>query len=234
MVIKKSTKKKRGATRNAPPSALNWLWGFSGLSVGCFVALLIYLDKIPTELPIIEHQAEQIGQQNNSKNTQKTKELKEDSTDKHQFGFYTILPDGKFETDNNSLQIEAKSPAVQYKKPPVQVKNDTNNNQQQNKQQQNNQQQKHVIKKTNDKQSKRLSLYQLQVGAFKELAKAEARKVQLAYMGIESNIQGLQNQGKKIYRLRVGPSTDEAQLKRIREKLQTNNVSSFIKKLKDA
>ena len=90
------------------------------------------------------------------------------------------------------------------------------------------------MNKTDTRKSKNSSLYQLQVGAFNALSKANARKLQLAFIGIESNIQMINNQGEKMYRLRVGPSSDEQYIKNTQKKLQTKNISSFIHKLNDA
>ena len=85
---------------------------------------------------------------------------------------------------------------------------------------------------SNEKKSGGLFLYQLQVGAFKDLSKADTMKAQLALLGIESNIQMIDSQGQKIYKVRVGPSTNEQQIRRIQQQLKKNNISSFIQKLK--
>ncbi len=247
MVVKTQKKKKQGATRNPPPSTSNWSWGLIGLSLGCFIALLVYLDKIPT----ISSEEAVINQPNKPDNIlqhQKESQNLEDKTPKkHQFEFYSVLPQRKFEVEynneddidtdvdkniivkNSAVQTSDKIPIIDNKTTPVQVTTEFKNpveirpdTYDKN------------MNKTDTRKSKNSSLYQLQVGAFNALSKANARKLQLAFIGIESNIQMINNQGEKMYRLRVGPSSDEQYIKNTQKKLQTKNISSFIHKLNDA
>ena len=74
-------------------------------------------------------------------------------------------------------------------------------------------------------------LYQLQVGAFNELKGADSMKAKLALVGVVSNIQMQTNNGRKLYKVRIGPSTDLQKIKRIQDQLKKNNYKSFIQKL---
>ncbi|MCK5697186.1 MAG: SPOR domain-containing protein [Gammaproteobacteria bacterium] len=247
MVVKTQKKKKQGATRNPPPSTSNWSWGLIGLSLGCFIALLVYLDKIPT----ISSEEAVINQSNKPDNIlqhqKESQDLEDKTPKKHQFEFYSVLPQRKFEVEynneddidtdvdkniivkNSAVQTSDKIPIIDNKTTPVQVTTEFKNpveirpdTYDKN------------MNKTDTRKSKNSSLYQLQVGAFNALSKANARKLQLAFIGIESNIQMINNQGEKMYRLRVGPSSDEQYIKNTQKKLQTKNISSFIHKLNDA
>lgn len=120
----------------------------------------------------------------------------------HQFDFYTVLPDREVKV--NDLDDEATENKSNYQ----QVNN--------------------TIAKTTPQSS---SLYQLQVGAFKALEKADAMKARLAFMGVESNIQVIQTNGQKMYRVRVGPSTDAQKIEQIRAQLKSQNINTFMQKL---
>ena len=223
MPRKKSTKKKTGATRNPPPSRANWSWGLMGLSAGCFIAFLIYLDKIPVaekEQASLSEQTEK-KQNREKKQTgkkQTEKEPKQEKQAQHQFEFYEILPErgGKTQVSVDPLR-EMKAKPRTAEKTPVKPQSNPNMTSQ---------------RTDSDKKSGTLFLYQLQVGAFKDLAKADAMKAQLALLGEESNIQMISSQGQKIYKVRVGPSTSEQHIRRIQQKLKTKNISTFIQKLK--
>ena len=75
-------------------------------------------------------------------------------------------------------------------------------------------------------------LYQLQVGAFSDWSKADAMKGRLALLGVEPNIQVFQVKGKKMYRVRIGPTTDMQRIERIKKQLKAQNIYTFIQKIK--
>ncbi len=278
-----------GATRNAPQKKLNWVWGLAGLSATCFVALLIYLTNMPIDTPVKGVQSGKTEQQQNVSD-QLSKKPKESSIntknikEKHQFEFYSVLPERKLEVDYNidnsafrplnkpliknkpSIANDTKTLIAKDTKTVIKIKKESDHKDNKKtiekkipspsinpspyqlqggvfsevaktelrKLEFNQKESKKIIEKKSPSPSTSLSLYQLQVGAFSKLAKADTRKIELAFMGIESNIQVIYSQGKKMYRLRVGPTTDKQHIKRIQKKLQSNNVSTFIHKLKDA
>lgn len=124
----------------------------------------------------------------------------------HQFDFYTVLPDREVDVrevvEKPPRKVVAKA-SVRETAKPVAVSEKSPSN----------------------------SLYQLQVGAFSELAKADAMKANLALLGVVSNIQLIQANGKKIYRVRVGPSTDSKKMERIKKQLKAQNINTFMQKL---
>lgn len=236
-MVKKRGKKKMGATRVAPTRASNGLWGLGGLSIGCCIALFVYLDKLP---PTIEKTSVALEKKNVPKVAEKSEKVK---NKEQAFGFYSILPEREMKVDhaidntNATKKTNNDSPyqndhsqdeKPQYKKPIVTPTA--------------------IVKKSSVPTSipkikinkekpvtapVSLSLYQLQVGAFTELIKADALKARLALTGIVSNIQVIRSNEKKIYRLRVGPSTDVKNLEQIKQRLKRQNINSFLHKLKN-
>jgi len=220
MPRKKKSPKKTGATRNPPPGRSNWSWGLIGLSTGCFIAFLIYLDKIP----VLENEHIQESDRAEKKRTEKKQTLKEPKQKEkqkkqahHQFEFYEVLPDRGVNTQSNVEPRREKIAPPQTTKTSIKPQSSPKSSPQ---------------PTAKDKKSSGLSLYQLQVGAFKDLAKADAMKAQLALMGVESNIQMINSQGQKIYKVRVGPSTSEQHIRRIQQQLKAKKISAFIQKLK--
>ena len=197
---KKRSKKKTGATRNTEQSFSKLSLIVIGLLVGSFIAFLVYLDKIPTDG---ETQSVSNKQQNKQSSAQKN-ESKKSKPVKHQFDFYTVLPDREVEV----IDIDDKKPARKTIPKPEPYS---------------------APKSQAAPQSS--GLYQLQVGAFKELSKADAMKARLAFLGVESNIQVIQNNGQKMYRVRVGPSTDSRKIEQIKQQLKAQNISTFVQKL---
>ncbi len=137
-----------------------------------------------------------------------TKKQPQHHKPKAQFDFYTVLPDREVEV--NKIVTTAKKNNIQSQKIKYQP----------------------VKKISTEKKSDPASLYQLQVGAFKELAKADAMKARLAFIGVESNIQVIQNKGQKMYRVRIGPSTDEKKINRIKQQLKAQSINTYFQKLK--
>ena len=227
MPRKKNSPKKTGATRNPPTGRSNWSWGLISLSAGCFIAFLVYLDKIPVAGKEQASPSNQTESKTNKQNKIKTekkqieKEPEQRKKARQQFEFYDVLPERGVKLQTNSppniVPLRENKAKPQPVKTPVKAQSSPN---------------KISQRSSNEKKSGGLFLYQLQVGAFKDLSKADTMKAQLALLGIESNIQMIDSQGQKIYKVRVGPSTNEQQIRRIQQQLKKNNISSFIQKLK--
>lgn len=197
---KTRSKKKTGATRNQEQSSSKLSMVVVSILVASFVGFLVYLDKIPTE--------EQRAASNNKTSSTQKIESKKSSPPKHQFDFYTVLPDREVKVVN----VEEKT---------VQKKSIAKS-----------QQQNTTVKAVEPKPKiDSTFLYQLQVGAFKELSKADAMKARLAFLGVESNIQLFQNNGQKMYRVRVGPSTDSKKINQIQSQLKAKNINTFVQKI---
>ncbi|WP_198263862.1 SPOR domain-containing protein [sulfur-oxidizing endosymbiont of Gigantopelta aegis] len=209
-VKKKRARKKMGATRNTKQGVSKFSIFVITLLLGAFVGFLIYLDKIPTDG---EQQATS-NQQSSAKATDKPDNVKP----KHLFDFYTVLPDREvdvldYETTPAKVSSAERIKTAPTKKPTIK----------------NTPKQKTVAKKQEPIAPK--GLYQLQVGAFKELSKADAMKARLAFLGVVSNIQVIQNNGQTLYRVRIGPSTDQQKMQQIKAQLKAQNINTFVQKL---
>lgn len=201
MPAQKKRSKKSGATRNSEAKSSGLSWMLMGLLVGLFVAFLVYLDKIP-----LKNGADPSSQEQSSK-TPRTTDQKPSKPKEHQFDFYTVLPDQEVEI----VDVEEAAETTASK-----VKADKKISTSQQKSQ---------------STAQSTSLYQLQVGAFKDLKKADAMKARLAFLGVESNIQVFHASGQKMYRVRVGPSTDGQKINQIKAQLKSQNINTFVQKL---
>lgn len=71
------------------------------------------------------------------------------------------------------------------------------------------------------------SVYHLQIGAFKEVADAEAARAKLALIGIEASLTEKTGDGGSLHRVRVGPFDADA-MNKMRARLSENGVESVI------
>lgn len=71
------------------------------------------------------------------------------------------------------------------------------------------------------------SVYHLQIGAFKEVADAEAARAKLALIGIEASLTEKSGDGGSLHRVRVGPFDADA-MNKMRARLSENGVESVI------
>jgi len=208
---KKQANKKTGATRNSEPGSSTLKRLIIVSLVVLFAAFLMYLDNMPVS-------DKQVG----SSKKQAVKKVVEQKKEKYQFDFYTELSDREVET----YKIEEEPVAIKKvakktvekstskKTPPIA---------------------KQVIsKETPIVKSVPQSnmLYQLQVGAFSDWSKADAMKGRLALLGVEPNIQVFHVNGQKMYRVRIGPTTDSKKIERIKVQLKAQNINTFIQKIK--
>ena len=76
------------------------------------------------------------------------------------------------------------------------------------------------------------SVYILQVGSFKQMEAADQVMAQIAIVGITADIQRVVINGQdSLYRVRVGPFTDQQKLNEARSRLQQNNIKFMLLKL---
>jgi len=76
------------------------------------------------------------------------------------------------------------------------------------------------------------SVYILQVGSFKQMEAADQVRAQMAIVGVTADIQRVVINGEdSLYRVRVGPFTDQQKLNEARSRLQQNNIEFMLLKL---
>jgi cell division protein FtsN len=225
---KKAAKRKPSATpkTQAKKSAGALIYISVGLSLGLFIAFLIYLSQQPTNNskklahpsnPKVENKQTKSALSKNkaaAKSKGKSDQKKNLTPQVPEYEFYTMLPD---------VEVEVNVPQVIEKKTPKSTLPKADITRQPNKH--------NPYNKTAVKSSAK-TLYQLQVGAFQSKQKAESMKAQLGFMGVQSNVSSnwLSN-GKKIYKVRIGPSSDEKKLKLIKVKLKKMNINTFLQKV---
>lgn len=66
--------------------------------------------------------------------------------------------------------------------------------------------------------------YVVQAGAFRSLRDADARKAELALLGILSSIQVITIDGNTLHRVRIGPIRDAERLDQVRNTLKQNDI----------
>ncbi|MGE0079905.1 MAG: SPOR domain-containing protein [Thiohalomonadaceae bacterium] len=74
--------------------------------------------------------------------------------------------------------------------------------------------------------------YVLQVGSFKQARDAEARKAELAMLGIVSSVQAVDVDATTYHRVRIGPLQDLDHLNRVRQTLRENGFEFMTLTLK--
>ena len=69
-----------------------------------------------------------------------------------------------------------------------------------------------------------LGTYVLQAGSFRDIADADRRRAELAFLGIESRIQKVSIDERRFHRVRIGPMRDLDTLNRIRSRLRAADI----------
>ena len=185
-----------------------WTWMLGGLTIGLFVALLVYIkEHTPADRqallsdPIKRkiEEARNNSVQNRSANTAKTVSKTEDTQTKKRphFDFYTILPE---------LEVAIPEQELATKKRPAASPTTTD-----------------IAPED----------FTLQVGSFRKIDEADRLKARLALQGVTADIQSVTiNDGDTWHRVRVGPFRDVDEVKRIRNRLQKLGISSMVVKNK--
>ena len=211
----KRSRKKSGATRKTEQKNSIFSWLVMAVLLAAFVAFLIHLDQLPEpgQIPTVKNQPK----------SEKKLDNKQKTADKQEFDFYVVLPDREVEA------IRPENTAARYQSAPENAAR-PKSSQASSKTAQTTQGKPSASKPVFSNQ-----LYQLQVGAFNELSKADAMKARLAFLGVESNIQVIRNnqrnKNQPMYRVRVGPSTDRRKMEQVKAQLKAQNINTFMQKL---
>ena len=188
-----------------PNSIPGWAWMLAGLTIGLFVALLIYINDFTasSNKSAVKDAFNSIVN-TTSNNVKELKKKAESSTknssgenttsSKPRFDFYTILP-----------ELEVTVPDEELSSP-----------------------------EPNSKQtSKPTTPHMLQAGSFRRYEAADKLKATLALQGISAKIQTItKSDGGKWHRVQVGPINDLNILNQTRHKLRTMGIASIVVKQK--
>jgi cell division protein FtsN len=195
---------KSRATRKQKKSLPGYVWLFSGLAIGLFVAFIIYLDKQPETTQdfgsAVQQELKKLKQQAKKKTTTETEAT---ATKQQKFNFYTILP-----------ELEVLIPESETRPPDTaaESKNKTTSN---------------GISQANANKQ-----YVLQVGSFQNLNDAEKLKANLAFLGLAANIQHVTVNKQAWHRVRSGPYKDKQQLYKNQKILKQNDIDAISMELK--
>ena len=201
---------KSRVNRKQKKSLPGYVWLFSGLGIGLFIALIVYLDKQPEADSdfgsAVQLELEKLKQQASKKETKKPEPAQQDSTTENKeqkFNFYTLLP-----------ELEVLIPESETQ--PPETKNKTTSS-------------------TSSVTSRKIEdnkKYVLQVGSFQNLGDAEKLKANLAFLGLSANIQHVTVNKQAWHRVRTGPYTTKQQLYKNQQTLKKNNFQGIPMELK--
>jgi cell division protein FtsN len=201
---------KSRVTSKQKKSLPGYVWLLSGLAIGLFIAFIVYLDKQPANDSdfgsAVQLELEKLKQQAKSTPSNQKSAAKNSTVEKKEqkFNFYTILPELEvLIPENETRPPEAKNNTVTS----TSSSNSTN-------------------KPDKAKQ------YILQVGSFQNLTDAEKLKANLAFLGIEADIQRVTVNNQAWHRVRTGPYRDKQQLYQNQKTLKQNNIDAISMELK--
>lgn len=189
-----------------PNSIPGWAWMLAGLTIGLFVALLVYInDFTPSKnksavkdafSSIVNTTSNNVKQLKKQADTATTKpsDSKAPTSSKPRFDFYTILPELEVTVPDEELQAT--------------IKGNTTN-------------------------SKPTTPLILQAGSFRRLDAADKLKATLALQGISAKIQTItKSDGDKWHRVQIGPINDLNILNQTRHHLRKIGIASIVVKQK--
>lgn len=189
-----------------PNSIPGWAWMLAGLSIGLFVALLVYIndftasknksavsDAFSKIVNTTSDNVKQLKKQSNAA-TSKSSDTK---SSKPRFDFYTILPELEVTVPDEEIVAAIKT---------------------------------HKSAKTTNKSIQPLML---QAGSFRKHDAADKLKATLALQGISARIQTItKSDGDKWHRVQVGPIRDLNLLNQTRHHLKKIGIASIVVKQK--
>ena len=75
--------------------------------------------------------------------------------------------------------------------------------------------------------------YWVQAGAFSQSTDAESMRARIAFIGLDAQISYRNEDGKRLYRVRVGPFDTSAQAEEIKQSLADNAIQGTVLRLQD-
>ena len=183
-----------------------WVWLFSGLAIGLFVALLVYLDKQPTNTT----QVAVTPSVTVIKDGQDVREVRSATGDpipapeRPKFDFYTLLPelevvvpDDQYSSSGSSNTTSGGTQA--QTQPSIAVEN---------------------------------GQFLLQAGSFRKLEEADRLKANLALLGVQAHIQAVKVDSDTWHRVRIGPIASLSEINDIRARLKSNDIETMLLKVR--
>jgi len=195
--------KTRATTKNKK-SLPGYAWLLSGLAIGLFVAFIVYLDKQPET---DKNFGDAVQHELTKLKQQSKKDSKQAAAQTKQKS--TEKKEPKFNFYTILPELEVLIPENETR--PPEVKNTAI---------------------SNNKTSGIKKQYVLQVGSFQSLSDAEKLKANLAFLGLEANIQHVTVNQQAWHRVRTGPYQNKQQLYKNQKLLKKNNIPAISMELK--
>lgn len=196
--------KTRATTKNKK-SMPGYVWLLSGLAIGLFVAFIVYLDKQPeTDKTFGDAVQQELTKLKQQANKKDSKNTAAQTGQKS-----TEKKEPKFNFYTILPELEVLIPENETR--PPEVKNNTI---------------------SNHKTSATKKQYVLQVGSFQNLSDAEKLKANLAFLGLEANIQRVTVNAQAWHRVRTGPYQNKQQLYKNQKLLKKNNIPAISMELR--
>ncbi len=184
--------------------APGWAWLLAGLTVGLFVAFLVYLQGEGQP----EHRLRPIPAQNATTPPQPvTRSTVKEPTPapKPRFDFYTILPEMEIPVPEPEPPAPSALPPSRKESSPTAEK----------------------------KLIEPHTAYVLQLGSFRNRADADRLKARIAMLGFEPHIQTVNINGNNWYRVRIGPYSNSVRITEVRHRLREAELDAILLKLKE-
>ena len=196
---------KTRATAKKKKSLPGYVWLLSGLGIGLFIAFIVYLDKQPeTDKNFGDAVQQELKKLKQQANKKDSKKTTVATTQKH-----AEKKEPKFNFYTILPELEVLIPESETR--PPETKNKTSNNKN--------------TRATNKQ-------YVLQVGSFQNLDDAEKLKANLAFLGLQANIQHVTVNRQAWHRVRTGPYKNKQQLYKNQKLLKKNNIPAISMELK--
>ena len=196
---------KSRVTRKQKKSLPGYMWLLSGLAIGLFVAFIVYLDKQPeSDKDFGTAVQQELEKLKQQANKKPVESAKLDKkTDNRE------KKEQKFNFYTILPELEVLIPESETRPPEVKNKATTTSN-----------------------SSNAAKQYVLQVGSFQNLSDAEKLKANLAFLGLEANIQHVTVNKQAWHRVRTGPYRDRQQLFKNQKLLKQNDIDAISMELK--
>ncbi len=180
-----------------------FVWLLAGLTIGLFVAFLVYLQKQPAEqvsfTDAVVQELEKVKQTRNTQNTAPA-EKKDRPAKEPRFDFYTILPELEVFIPEPEISKPGRTPG-----PPTDNTASGSGNRQ----------------------------YLLQAGSFRNSEDADRLKANLALLGVQSSVQSVSINNDTWHRVRIGPFSDTRRLQETLDTLKQNKIHAMTMELKN-
>lgn len=195
---------KSRVNRKQKKSMPGYVWLLSGLAIGLFVAFIVYLDKQP------ENDKDFGSAVQHELEKLKLQAKKKDTKKSEPAG--ATKKEQKFNFYTILPELEVLIPENETRPPAssTETKNKT------------------VSNKSKDSKKQ----YILQAGSFQNLGDAEKLKANLAFLGIEAEIQHVTVNNQAWHRVRTGPYRDKQQLYQNQKILKQNEIHAISMELK--